>query len=432
LTRWRGSKVPEEYAHQPEVHRDSEREPAQRLDPLLALQRSMGNRAVQKLLPPTPGEPIAESERPALEAAFGEDLSEVRIHRSEQAGKWADAAGANAFSSGRDIYFAPGAYNSSTLAHEVTHVVQQDGATSVTPGEDPLLEHQAEIASASVLSGGHAEIAAVAAAPAMQRQPAPGKTSPLKLPRYSLTLDDFDIDKAKLHANHKQMLDEFAEGLVDILSLSPGAHVLIGGFADTPGTESHNLEIGQERADAVRDYLVQKGAPEYALRTHSSGAGSPAVASKGFQAKNRRVEIVVSERTFMPSGAGTSRGKPASPQIPSPKDAAQQYVPHPMETPEETKARHDTKEDKAVKDAKRKNEESRSSVSDRAGKRAREIAKEMGLPKWLQDRAESLGKQLPAKGAQALLDQIAAAQGLGQDGQSALNSIIDKLAQEKF
>lgn len=171
---WRASKRPEDHALEPQAQQHPENKAAPKQDPILALQRAIGNRAVQKMLPRSEGEPIAEDQRVELENAFRQDLSEVRIHRDENAGQLAADAGANAFTTGRDIYFAPGAYTPATLAHEVSHVVQQSQAASFLPGEDASLEHQANAASRAVLSGHAAEISGVASAPPLQRQATPG------------------------------------------------------------------------------------------------------------------------------------------------------------------------------------------------------------------------------------------------------------------
>jgi hypothetical protein len=62
-----------------------------------------------------------------MEAAFGTDFSDVRVH----VGGEASAIGAIAFTWGSNIHFAPGYYNPHTphgqelLGHELTHVMQQ-------------------------------------------------------------------------------------------------------------------------------------------------------------------------------------------------------------------------------------------------------------------------------------------------------------------
>ncbi len=81
---------------------------------------------------------LGESNRHAMEAAFGADFSQVRIHTDARAVQMNQQLGAQAFTHGRDIYFNRGKYNPGTstgqhlLAHELTHVVQQgQGNTSM-------------------------------------------------------------------------------------------------------------------------------------------------------------------------------------------------------------------------------------------------------------------------------------------------------------
>jgi uncharacterized protein DUF4157 len=88
--------------------------------------------------PPSPGHsgvPIPPAPRERLEQTLGRDLGEVRLHTDSTAGAAARAVGAQAFTAGRDVFFAPGRYAPDTpegqrlLAHEVAHTAQQqDGA----------------------------------------------------------------------------------------------------------------------------------------------------------------------------------------------------------------------------------------------------------------------------------------------------------------
>jgi hypothetical protein len=74
-----------------------------------------------------PGRPLPHPVRHRMEAALGADFSAVRVHVGPQAGR----IGAVAFTTGTDIYFAPGRYQPETaqglqlLGHELAHVVQQ-------------------------------------------------------------------------------------------------------------------------------------------------------------------------------------------------------------------------------------------------------------------------------------------------------------------
>lgn len=68
-----------------------------------------------------------------MEAFFNRDFSQVRVHTDQNAGEMSKGIGAEAFTSGSDIYFNHGKYNVNNnagqklLAHELTHVVQQQG-----------------------------------------------------------------------------------------------------------------------------------------------------------------------------------------------------------------------------------------------------------------------------------------------------------------
>lgn len=78
------------------------------------------------------GEPLPESVRSYMEPRFGADFSGVRVHMGSEADALNRELGAQAFTQQRDIYFGAGRYSPKTrdgqqlLAHELTHVVQQD------------------------------------------------------------------------------------------------------------------------------------------------------------------------------------------------------------------------------------------------------------------------------------------------------------------
>ena len=76
-----------------------------------------------------------------MEARFGHDLSGIRVHTSDAAGKSAERLGASAYVAGQHIVFARGQYAPESgpgrrlLAHELAHVVQQgsQAAKDATP-----------------------------------------------------------------------------------------------------------------------------------------------------------------------------------------------------------------------------------------------------------------------------------------------------------
>jgi hypothetical protein len=118
---------------------------------LLRLQRTVGNAGVVQMLANENDEEAAASDpspvhdvlassggsaldaptRDAMESTFGQDFGDVRIHTDERASASAQSVGANAYTVGNDIVFRSGHFDPATptgqrtLAHELTHVVQQ-------------------------------------------------------------------------------------------------------------------------------------------------------------------------------------------------------------------------------------------------------------------------------------------------------------------
>ena len=84
----------------------------------------------------SPGQPLDAGTRAFMEPRFGHNFSRVRIHTDAQAAASAQAVQARAYTVGSDMVFGAGQYAPGTaagrrlLAHELTHVVQQQGGTS--------------------------------------------------------------------------------------------------------------------------------------------------------------------------------------------------------------------------------------------------------------------------------------------------------------
>jgi bacterioferritin-associated ferredoxin len=128
-----------------------------------AVQRQSSAQAPSQFdgIPASQGQPLDVATRRPLEAHFGADLDDVRVHTGPEAAESARSLDALAYTSGRDIYFAPGMYAPASgggqrlLAHEVAHVVQQSAgqepsiATKSSSGvkigaPDDSLEQEAE------------------------------------------------------------------------------------------------------------------------------------------------------------------------------------------------------------------------------------------------------------------------------------------------
>jgi peptidoglycan-associated lipoprotein len=74
-----------------------------------------------------------------------------------------------------------------------------------------------------------------------------------------------------------------------------GNSVIVAGFTDERGTPEYNRGLGERRAQAVRDALIQAGAPGGKIQTVSFGAEMPADggSNESAWAKNRRAEFGV-------------------------------------------------------------------------------------------------------------------------------------------
>lgn len=71
--------------------------------------------------------------------------------------------------------------------------------------------------------------------------------------------------------------------------------IVVEGHTDSRGTHSYNMELSQNRANAVRDFLVQNGVQGEALTAAGLGPDRPVASNnhRSGRAQNRRVEIVI-------------------------------------------------------------------------------------------------------------------------------------------
>ncbi len=111
-----------------------------------------------------------------------------------------------------------------------------------------------------------------------------------------LTLSDvlFDTDSARL----KQGAGVTVARLAEFLQNNPERKLLIEGHTDARGPEEYNLDLAQQRANALAEALVQRGVPSDRLRPVGLGEAYPVASNDnpaGLQ-QNRRVEVVVSNQ----------------------------------------------------------------------------------------------------------------------------------------
>ena len=81
------------------------------------------------------GQPLPEETRSFMESRFGHDLSQVRVHADGRAVQLNQELKAKAFTHGQDVFFGTGNYRPESgegkrlLAHELTHIIQQNRQT---------------------------------------------------------------------------------------------------------------------------------------------------------------------------------------------------------------------------------------------------------------------------------------------------------------
>ncbi len=69
--------------------------------------------------------------------------------------------------------------------------------------------------------------------------------------------------------------------------------VLLSGYADQSGTESHNLDLSKRRAENVKQYFISKGVPDFVIKVEYFGEAHPLIRMPKDRQNyiNRRVEI---------------------------------------------------------------------------------------------------------------------------------------------
>ena len=109
----------------------------------------------------------------------------------------------------------------------------------------------------------------------------------------------FDYDKHTLRADAIETLRKDSTELRDILRDYPDYKLTIEGHADERGSAEYNMALGQARAEAAKNYLVQVGIPSGQLNLVSYGKERPACQeqTEDCYQKNRRIHIVANATT---------------------------------------------------------------------------------------------------------------------------------------
>jgi outer membrane protein OmpA-like peptidoglycan-associated protein len=83
----------------------------------------------------------------------------------------------------------------------------------------------------------------------------------------------FDYDKSTLSQEAKMLLDKDVQSLKE----NPKINVRLAGYTSAEGTEEVNQKLSEQRANAVRDYLIEKGISPERITVIGYGRTKPAL-----------------------------------------------------------------------------------------------------------------------------------------------------------
>jgi hypothetical protein len=102
---------------------------------------------------------------------------------------------------------------------------------------------------------------------------------------------EFVTGSAQISESSKDVLDQIFQDAVT----ADGTKILIGGYTDNVGNESSNMNLSEQRALSVLNYLKEKGLTPTRLESKGYGSSNPIAdnSSASGRAQNRRVEISI-------------------------------------------------------------------------------------------------------------------------------------------
>ena len=113
----------------------------------------------------------------------------------------------------------------------------------------------------------------------------------------------FDFDRSNIRPDAAAALDQ----KIPIFQANPTMRIRISGHADSRGSDEYNVALGQRRANAAREYLIQRGIDAARIDVVSYGEERPAVPNATTEEQhqqNRRdeFEIIAGGPTFTMPG----------------------------------------------------------------------------------------------------------------------------------
>jgi len=129
----------------------------------------------------------------------------------------------------------------------------------------------------------------------------PNAATRLRIDQLLARIEDayFNYNQATLRPDAMTALEADSAELRDILKNFPNYKLTIEGHCDERGSAEYNIALGEKRAEAAKDYLVQVGIPGAQLNTVSYGKERPVCTDhdEACWQRNRRVHIVAVAET---------------------------------------------------------------------------------------------------------------------------------------
>ena len=124
----------------------------------------------------------------------------------------------------------------------------------------------------------------------IQTEYAPNITSTVSSKSYSI---EFETGSSTIKPSSYKMLDDIFESAVVAEGLKLGVY----GHTDNSGSDATNIPLSEQRANAVKAYLLKKGMKAERVESKGFGSTKPITDNNSAEgkAKNRRVEIVLGQ-----------------------------------------------------------------------------------------------------------------------------------------
>lgn len=148
----------------------------------------------------------------------------------------------------------------------------------------------------------------------------------------NLQIINFATDSSEIPAENQEILDLAAAKL----SALPEATLKIIGHTDNQASHEYNQQLSEERAVAVRDYLVSKGVPAERLSVQGASYDHPVASNATEQGRfqNRRIEFTLSQAGEQVAAVGNAPTSKATQVEANQAEAAQ-----PAEAPAATESK---------------------------------------------------------------------------------------------